>query len=268
MLKASKYCSPTPLSRGRVLWSLIPAEFRKDMTGGVNYRDTQRCEGTEIPVRISAGGFIPSSWLWLTTGSLPRGHSVLLNNVGKAGFVCEKWWSEAPCCKKRGSRCILDSNLKGTGMPFFWNRDSWKHWAKSHLFHWSPCLHTGCSPPCHQLSVSAVCFLSWVPALPHSCLVSHLWAHFYFKSLLSLSFLGYKPCWIRKGWPYFLNSEGAYPVLNLYTTEFSSLSTQLHFMTDWLMAKCILQVFQISIVVAYISAPLWRGLQDVTPSLH
>lgn len=119
MLKASKYCSPTPPSRGRVLWSLIPAEFRKDMTGGVNYRDTQRCECTEISVRISAGGFIPSSWLWLTTGSLPRGHSVLLNNVGKAGFVCEKWWSGAPCCKKRGSRCILDSNLKGTGMPFF-----------------------------------------------------------------------------------------------------------------------------------------------------
>lgn len=108
--------------------------------------------GQRYSIRISAGGFMPSSCVRLITGSLPRGNAVLLNNVGKARFVHEKW-NGAPYCR-RGEMCILDSNLKGTGMPFFGIETAENSRAKLHLFHWSHCLHTGCSPPWHQLSLS------------------------------------------------------------------------------------------------------------------
>lgn len=57
MLRASKYCTLTPLSSVEVLWHVNPAGIRREMKGVTNYRNTQKCKQT----RDTPSGFPESS---------------------------------------------------------------------------------------------------------------------------------------------------------------------------------------------------------------
>lgn len=152
MLRASKYCSVTALSRVKVLWSLIPAEQKRNERcyqlqkhSGVN--------GQRYSISISAeqdseGCCVPSSCIWSTAGSLTRGDSTLLSSVSKARFGHERQRSRAPfCCRRRRRNgCILGRSPREPGMLFL-EVGRMATVGRSPLFSTEVTLRTGCSPP-------------------------------------------------------------------------------------------------------------------------
>lgn len=145
------------------------------------------------PEGESEGCCVPSSCIWSPLDSLPREDSMLLSNVGKAGFGYERWSTVTVILlpwKRERKRVHFGQEPWGARHAISGSGKDGNSWEKSPLFHRSHCRNwpfpsfpsslTGLQLQAYalaeraqscQVCPPAACFVGWVPALLLSCLV-------------------------------------------------------------------------------------------------